>query len=136
MSLILYFFIIKKIISPCRFWTSLFSKHWTKKGSFPLRIYSLNVAKSAESCGFGHIYWINLYWKTSFLWSERSCKVLQNIKETQTKIKSAKSKWGNDGYLNPFLVNVPVSYRLKTTTNLLFSGAFMGYKKDHCPEMG
>ena len=28
-----------------------------KKWSFPLRISSVNVTKSARSCGFGHIYW-------------------------------------------------------------------------------
>ena len=27
-----------------------------KKGSFPLRISSVNVTKSTVSCGFGHIY--------------------------------------------------------------------------------
>ena len=27
-----------------------------KKWSFPLRIFSVNIAKSAENCGFGHIY--------------------------------------------------------------------------------
>ena len=30
-----------------------------KKWSFPLRISSVNVTKSAGHCGFGHIYWIN-----------------------------------------------------------------------------
>ena len=36
-------------------------KHSTmhKKWSFPLRISSVNVTKSAVSCGFGHIYWRN-----------------------------------------------------------------------------
>ena len=38
-----------------------------KKRSFPLRISWVNVTKSAEKCGFGHIYWRILYWKTSFL---------------------------------------------------------------------
>ena len=35
--------------------------YWTlhKKWSFPLRISSLNVTKSAGNCGFGHIYWRN-----------------------------------------------------------------------------
>ena len=37
-----------------------------KKGSFPLRISSINVTKCAVSCGFGHIYWRNPQWKTSF----------------------------------------------------------------------
>ena len=40
------------------------------KWSFPLRIFSVNVTKSAVSCEFGHIYWRNPQWKTSFfvLW--------------------------------------------------------------------
>ena len=40
--------------------------HSTKKWSFLLRISSVNVTKSAENCGFGHIYWTNPQWKTSF----------------------------------------------------------------------
>ena len=40
-----------------------------KKSSFPSRISSVNVTKSAENCGFGHIYWWNPSWKTS-----TSCK--------------------------------------------------------------
>ena len=31
-----------------------------------LKISSVNVTKSAENCGFGHIYWRNSSWKTSF----------------------------------------------------------------------
>ena len=31
-----------------------------KKCSFPLRISSVNMTKSAGICGFGHIYWRNL----------------------------------------------------------------------------
>ena len=31
-------------------------EHCTKKRSFPLRISSVNVTKSAVSCGFSHIY--------------------------------------------------------------------------------
>ena len=34
--------------------------------SFPLRISAVNVTKSVGNCEFGHIYWRNLYWKTSF----------------------------------------------------------------------
>ena len=30
-----------------------------KEWSFPLRTSSENVTKSADSCGFGHIYWRN-----------------------------------------------------------------------------
>ena len=37
-----------------------------KKGSFPLRISSVNVSKSVGHCGFGHIYWRNPSWETSF----------------------------------------------------------------------
>ena len=32
----------------------------------PLRISSVNVTKSAVSWGFGHIYWRNPWWETSF----------------------------------------------------------------------
>ena len=42
------------------------SLHCTKKWNFPLRISSVNVTKSAGNSGFGHIYWINPIWKTSF----------------------------------------------------------------------
>ena len=37
-----------------------------KKWSFPLRISSVNVTKSVGNCGFGHIYWRNPWWETSF----------------------------------------------------------------------
>ena len=37
-----------------------------KKWSFPLRISSANTTKSAGNCGFGHIYWRNPSWTTSF----------------------------------------------------------------------
>ena len=47
-----------------------FFRHWRvtlhKKWSLPLRISPVNVTKSAGKCGFGHIYWGNPYWKTSF----------------------------------------------------------------------
>ena len=36
-----------------------------EKWSFPLRIFSVNMTKSAGNCGFGHIYWRNPQWKTS-----------------------------------------------------------------------
>ena len=38
-----------------------------KKWSFPLRISSVNVTKSAGNCRFGHIYWKNLNGKFNFL---------------------------------------------------------------------
>ena len=37
-----------------------------KKWSFPLRIFSVNVTKSAGNYGYGHIYWSNSWRKTSF----------------------------------------------------------------------
>ena len=40
--------------------------HCTKKLSFPLRTFPVNVTKSAVSWRFGHIYWRNPLWKTSF----------------------------------------------------------------------
>ena len=46
---------------------SSFTEHpLHKKWSFPLRISSVNVTKSAGNCAFGHVYWRNPYWKTSF----------------------------------------------------------------------
>ena len=45
-----------------------------KKWSFQVKIYSVNMTKSAGSCGFGPIYWRNPSWKTSFLYSVRSWK--------------------------------------------------------------
>ena len=37
-----------------------------KKWSFPLRISSVNMTKSAVYCEYGHIYWRNPKWKASF----------------------------------------------------------------------
>ena len=49
-----------------------------KKWSFLLRISSVNVTKSADFCGFGHIYWRNPQWKTSFF---VQCKAWFSLKE-------------------------------------------------------
>ena len=48
-----------------------------KKWSFALRISSVNVTKSAVSCGFGQIYWKNPWWKTS-LFVQWLCSTHQN----------------------------------------------------------
>ena len=50
-------------------WPKEFS--WQKKWSFPLSISSVNETKSSVFCWFGHIYWRNPRWKTSFFvqWS-------------------------------------------------------------------
>ena len=39
---------------------------WHKKWSFPFKISSVSVTKSAENCGFGHIYWKNFNGKPHF----------------------------------------------------------------------
>ena len=46
-----------------------------KKWSFPLRISSVNVTKSAGKCAFGNIYWRNLNGKLHFLCSDRTHKL-------------------------------------------------------------
>ena len=49
-----------------------------KNWSFPLRIFSVNVTKSAGNGGFGHIYWTNLQCKSSFV---VLCILFTNIQE-------------------------------------------------------
>ena len=39
---------------------------WHCRRTFPIRGSSVNVTKSARNYGFGHIYWKNPDWKTSF----------------------------------------------------------------------
>ena len=57
-----------------------------KKRNFPLKISSVNVTKSVVSCGLGHIYWRNPYWKISFFvqWCnkflQRDCIIHSNNK--------------------------------------------------------
>ena len=66
-----------------------------QKWSFPLRISSVNVTKSAVSCGFGHIYWANPLWETSFF---VQCHVLV----TSVKVKefeSSQEAISNSGFL-------------------------------------
>ena len=46
--------------------------------SFPLRISSVNVTKSTRNRGFGHIYWRNPYWKTSFLCNAYNHWIIKN----------------------------------------------------------
>ena len=51
-----------------------------KKWSFPLRTSSVNATKSVNVyCGFGHIYWINPWWKTPFFahWISWNCVYLK-----------------------------------------------------------
>ena len=44
-----------------------------QKWRFPLRISSVNVIKSVGNCEFGHIYWKNPKWKTSFFVQCSTC---------------------------------------------------------------
>ena len=62
------------LIFPENFTNLLLHKEW----SFPVRISSANVTKSAVFWGFGHIYWRNPYWKTSFFvqWNVAKAKVI------------------------------------------------------------
>ena len=55
-----------------------------KKWSFVLRISSVNVTKSAVTCGFDHIYWRNPLYKTSFF---VQC-TFQNFKNIKVKFRS------------------------------------------------
>ena len=41
-----------------------------KKSSFPLRISSVDVTRSARNCRFGHIYWRNRQWQCEWLVTE------------------------------------------------------------------
>ena len=45
-----------------------------KKWSLPLRVSTVNVTKSTGNCGFGHIYWGNPEWKTSFFVQCEMCE--------------------------------------------------------------
>ena len=57
-----------------------------KKWSFPLRASSVNVTKSAVSCGFGYIYRKKPEWKTSFF---EQCETLfQKLKPKGVIIKN------------------------------------------------
>ena len=38
----------------------------TQKMKFSIKHFSVDVTKSAVSCGLGHTHWRNPWWKTSF----------------------------------------------------------------------
>ena len=71
-------FLLLTLTAECWLRNLLLYSHWAdisahseiyplhKKWSFPCRISSVNVTKSAVFCGFGHIYWRKPSWKTSF----------------------------------------------------------------------
>ena len=49
-----------------------------KKTKFFIKDFFKNVIKSAGNCGFGHIYWRNPEWKTSFFLCKASTKFNKN----------------------------------------------------------
>ena len=61
--------------------TNFMKKTLLKKWSFPLRISSVNVTKSAVSCGFDHTYEDILNGKLHFLCSENSSIVKWGYKD-------------------------------------------------------
>ena len=50
---------------------------WKSYVYHSLRISSVNLTKYAGNCVFGHIYWRNPSWKTSFLCSEKWGKMIK-----------------------------------------------------------
>ena len=50
----------------CVTWRSLLQSYTAQKMKYSVRISLVNVTKFAVSCRFGHIYWRNPEWKTSF----------------------------------------------------------------------
>ena len=86
-----------------------------KKRSFPLRISSVNVTKFAVSCGFGHIYWRNPEWKTSFFCAVWFYKTTKRLLQFVRKVLY----FTNSNYLNVRLLQLesctftlfcPISY--------------------------
>ena len=79
-----------------------------RKWSFLFRISSLNLSKSAVSCGFGHICWRNPYWKSSFF--------VLRLSAISSKYDFCIRNISNDIYLN--------SISLKVTQALLIKNSF------------
>ena len=51
------------------------------------------------------------------------------VKKPGANISNCRILLGSDEeWINPFLVNVPILYTLKTPQNIWFSGIFRGYK--------
>ena len=72
-----------------------------------MKFFPVNVTKSAVSGGFGHIYWRNPYWKTSFFvqWSSATSKKVpqpeekmsnrdqrKNVRRLKKRLKETKVK--------------------------------------------
>ena len=61
-----------------------------KKWILPLRFFSVSVTKS---CGFGHIYWRNLWWNTLFFvqcqfWKLENFKIIKILKSRESNLKN------------------------------------------------
>ena len=76
-----------------------------KKWSFPLRVSSVNVTKSAVSCEFGHVYWKILNGKLHFLCSDK-----RKIEPT----RFINSYLWDHCFVNNFLWSTIVSFFLQT----------------------
>ena len=93
-----------------------------KKWSFSLRNSSINVTKSAGNCEFGHIYWRNPSWKTSFFCAveekEFFVKNFVIVKKNKLQLRTK--------YLRQTLVFMWNS-ALREKFNFCFSGVFCYY---------
>ena len=71
-----------------------------KKWSFKLKISSVNVTKSAVSCGLGLIYWRNPYWKILFF--GQWINILKNLSKIFENIMYKQMTTFMDKYFSKF----------------------------------
>ena len=98
----------------------IISKHCTKKWSFLLRI-SVHVMKS--TFGFGHTYWRNSSWKTSFFVQWKVTTFMKSSKAVRKSFAEVYNKKANLKFLESLQDNssVIVSFLIKLQTeNLQF----------------
>ena len=79
-----------------------FMRELKKTLSFPSRISSVNMAKSARNCGFGHHYWRNPYLKDSFFCAVLVTHNINNVRNLITK--SNHIIFSNISYIDLFSV--------------------------------
>ena len=81
-----------------------------KTWSFPLRISSVNLTKSAVSCGFAHIYWRNLFVQRVFsnlsLWSQEKVSSKSIHRSSHQKYSLKKGVLRNLAARVSFLINL------------------------------
>ena len=85
-----------------------------KRPSFPLKISSVNVTKSAENCGFGHIYWRNLERKTSRF--GQLCQPFIEEKYANCRFSYAAFWLDDNGKFTKTRVSLAIKVMLKRTT--------------------